>query len=277
MLTLLLCRWHVTFQGKTRVLAYSLSASKRFGVTKREALLLKFIIFRKLQKSSFFVAINNFTLHVKKTKIFVMKLHNIFHNDLPEDIRFEGSIAIDTEAMGLNIPRDRLCLCQISDENQNVYFVKFDGKDYTAPNLRKVLQNPLITKIFHYARFDVGTLCHYLNIPAIEPIFCTKIASKLVRTYTDAHGLKTLCRELLGVELEKESQISYWGAEKLTEKQKKYAANDVLHLHKLKEILEERLNEAGRMSIAQKFFDVLNTVSKCEVLGFDPAFIINHH
>jgi ribonuclease D len=206
-----------------------------------------------------------------------MKLHNIFHNDLPSNIIFSGSIAIDTESLGLNITRDRLCLCQISDENQNVYFVKFDGKDYSAPNLRKILEDQSILKIFHYARFDVGTLAYYLNIPKITPIFCTKIASKLVRTYTDAHGLKAICKELLDVELEKESQISYWGAEKLTEKQKRYAANDVIYLHKIKDILLERLKGQNRMEIAQGFFDVINTVCKCDCAGFDSAFMINHH
>lgn len=206
-----------------------------------------------------------------------MKIHNIFHNDIPDHLVFTGSIAIDTESLGLNITRDRLCLCQISDENQNVYFIKFDGKDYSAPNFRKILENPLITKIFHYARFDVGTLRHYLKIPKITPIFCTKIASKLVRTYTDAHGLKAICKELLNIELEKESQISYWGVEILTEKQKKYAANDVLHLHQIKNILEERLKETNRTHIAQSFFNIINTVTECDILGFDSATIINHH
>ncbi|MDA0617101.1 MAG: ribonuclease D [Proteobacteria bacterium] len=206
-----------------------------------------------------------------------MKLHNIFHNDLPSNITFKGSIAIDTESLGLNITRDRLCLAQISDADQNVYFIKFDGKDYSAPNFRKILEDQSILKIFHYARFDVATLSHYLNIPTITPIFCTKIASKLVRTYTDAHGLKALCRELLGVELEKESQTSYWAAEKLTEKQKRYAANDVLFLHQIKEVLSQRLQELGREEIAQSFFDIINTVCKCDTIGFDSALILNHH
>jgi len=202
-----------------------------------------------------------------------MKLHNIFHNDLPPEMGFQGSIAIDTEAMGLNIIRDRLCLVQISDSEQNVYFVKFDGTDYSAPNLKKVLEDQTLLKIFHYARFDVAILCHYLKIEKMSPIFCTKIASKLVRTYTDFHGLKTICN----VELEKESQSSYWGAKHLSDKQKKYAANDVIHLHQIKEILENRLKEQGRMEIAQSFFDTLHIVCKCDVLGFDAASILNHH
>ncbi|MFT4967987.1 MAG: ribonuclease D [Candidatus Deianiraeaceae bacterium] len=206
-----------------------------------------------------------------------MKLHNICHNDLPSNIQFSGSVAIDTEALGLNITRDRICLVQLSDESQNVYFVKFDGKDYSAPNLRKLLEDQSIVKIFHYARFDVASLSHYLNIPTITPIFCTKIASKLVRTYTDAHGLKSLCKELLNVDLEKESQTSYWAAEHLTDKQKRYAANDVLHLHQIKEILEERLQLHGRMDIARSFFDIINVVCKCDTIGFDPASILNHH
>lgn len=206
-----------------------------------------------------------------------MKLHNIFHNDLPADVKFKGSIAIDTESLGLNITRDRLCLAQMSDVDQNVYFIKFDGKDYSAPNFRKILEDQSILKIFHYARFDVATLSHYLQIPKITPVFCTKIASKLVRTYTDAHGLKALCKELLNVELEKESQTSYWAAEKLTEKQKRYAANDVLFLHKIKSALEERLKEQSRAEIAQSFFDVINTVCKCDTIGFDSASILNHH
>ena len=206
-----------------------------------------------------------------------MKLHNIFHNDLPPEMGFTGSIAIDTEAMGLNIVRDRLCLVQISDANQNIYFVKFDGKDYSAPNLKKVLEDQSLLKIFHYARFDVAILSHYLKISHITPIFCTKIASKLVRTYTDSHGLKSLCKEILNVELEKESQSSFWGAQNLTEKQKKYAANDVIHLHEIKDVLEKRLKEYNRMEIAQNFFNILQTVCKCDVLGFDTATILNHH
>lgn len=206
-----------------------------------------------------------------------MKIHTIFHNDLPSNIKFKDSIAIDTESLGLNIVRDRLCLAQICDSEKNVFFIKFDGKDYSAPNFRKILEDDSIVKIFHYARFDVGTLSHYLNIPKITPIFCTKIASKLVRTYTDSHGLKSICKELLNVELEKESQTSYWDAEILTERQKKYAANDVLFLHEIKEILEKRLVKENRMEIAKHFFDFMHTVCKCDIIGFDSASILNHH
>ncbi len=212
--------------------------------------------------------------HFKKNTMIV---NNIYHNDIPPNINFGKSIAIDTEALGLNINRDRLCLAQMCDDKQNVYFIKFDGNDYSAPNFRKILEDESILKIFHFARFDVAALCHYLNIPKINNIFCTKIASKLVRTYTDFHGLKSICKELLNVELEKESQTSYWGGEYLTEKQKKYAASDVLYLHEIHSILVKRLELHKRTEIAQAFFDVLHTVCKCDLIGFDSASIINHH
>jgi ribonuclease D len=195
-----------------------------------------------------------------------MIVHNIYHNDIPPNVTFGNSIAIDTESLGLNINRDRLCLAQMCDEKQNVYFIKFDGTDYSAPNFRKILEDEKILKIFHFARFDVAALCHYLNIPKINNIFCTKIASKLVRTYTDSHGLKSICKELLNVELEF-----------LTEKQKKYAASDVLYLHEIHSILSRRLELQKRTEIAQAFFDVLHTVCKCDLIGFDSASIINHH
>ena len=161
---------------------------------------------------------------------------NFLHkNDLSSDINFIGSIAVDSETMGLNIIRDRLCVVQISDGKGDAHLVQFEQGKYDAPNLCKILADEKIQKIFHFARFDLAALQHYLKVE-IKNIYCTKIASKLVRTYTDAHGLKSLCDELLGIELSKKQQTSDWGNAEITEKQLEYAASDVLHLHKLKEL-----------------------------------------
>ena len=168
------------------------------------------------------------------TKIFLYK------NDLPHNLNFGDCIAIDTETLGLNPIRDRLCLMQISSGNGEAHLIQFDGDNYEAPVpcqlLSNILEDPAISKIFHFARFDLAVIKHYLQV-SCGPIFCTKIASLLTRTYTEKHGLRDLCGELLGIEISKEQQQTDWAAEKLSEEQKYYAATDVLYLHKLKHIL----------------------------------------
>jgi len=201
---------------------------------------------------------------------------NFLHkNDLPSDINFKGSIAIDSETMGLNIIRDRLCVVQISDGNGDVHLVQFEQGKYDAPNLRKILADEKIQKIFHFARFDLAALQHYLKVE-IKNIYCTKIASKLVRTYTDAHGLKSLCDELLGIELSKKQQTSDWGNAEITEKQLEYAASDVLHLHKLKAKLDEMLKRENRVEIFEACVKFLPTRAKLDVQGFGSADIFSH-
>ena len=158
-----------------------------------------------------------------------MTIH-LHKNDLPDDVQFEGSLAIDSETLGLNPLRDRLCVVQLSSGDGTAHLVQFDGKDYSAPNIKAILADPKLVKIYHFARFDLAALYHYLGVWA-APVFCTKIASKLTRTYTDRHGLKDLTRELISVDLSKQQQSSDWGAETLTEAQMAYAASDVLYLH----------------------------------------------
>ena len=195
-----------------------------------------------------------------------------FVNDLPDGLELNGSVAIDTEAMGLkyNI-RDRLCVIQMCDENGLVCLVHFPANnyDYACPNLKKILLDKNRQKIFHYARFDVAIMRKYLNIDSIENIFCTKIASRFARTYTDSHSLKTLVSELLHTELKKEQQCSYWGADKLTDAQKSYAANDVIYLHRLRDILSEMLQKSDRYEIALKFMAFVDNVCTADLLGFE--------
>ncbi|MGB0934603.1 MAG: ribonuclease D [Alphaproteobacteria bacterium] len=199
-----------------------------------------------------------------------------FHkNDLPADVDLGNLIAVDTEAMGLNFHRDQLCLVQLSAGDGHCHLVQLDRNTYDAPNLKKLLGDDDVTKIFHFARFDVAAIYQYLDV-ICRPVFCTKIASKLVRTYTDQHGLKHLCRDLLGVEISKQEQSSDWGAEKLTTSQQNYAATDVLHLHKLKEILEGLLERERRTGIAQACFDFLPYRCYLDLLGFDEPDIFRH-
>lgn len=207
-----------------------------------------------------------------------IKLHI---NDLPNFVNLIGDLAIDTEAMGLNIKRDRLCLVQICDEKGSIHLIKFSkdvngNLDYSAPNLKKLLLDEKRQKIFHYARFDVAIICHYLKIEEIKNIFCTKIASKLARTYTDHHGLRTIVGEICKVDLKKEQQSSNWGASELTLDQKKYAANDVIYLHKIREELIYMLTDSSRLDIAQKYFSFLKTVCKMDVDGFNGALLFEH-
>lgn len=201
---------------------------------------------------------------------------NFLHkNDLPSDVKFSGAIAIDSETMGLNIVRDRLCVIQISDGNGDAHLVKFDAGNYEAPNLKKLLLDDNILKIFHFARFDLAALQFYLKIE-IKNIYCTKIASKLVRTYTDAHGLKSLCDEMLGIDLSKKQQSSDWGNTEINDKQIDYAASDVLHLHKLKAKLDVMLLRESRMDIFLECMKFLPTRAKLDLQGFNLGDIFAH-
>ena len=188
--------------------------------------------------------------------------------DLPAGLSFPNGIAIDTETMGLNPHRDRLCLVQLSGGDGTAHLVKFDGKSYDAPNLKALLTDPKTLKIFHFARFDVAVLEHYLGV-VTNPIYCTKIASKLARTYTDRHGLKDLVGEILGIEISKQQQSSDWGAAELSDSQRAYAANDVLHLHALKARLDEMLARTGRQDLAKAAFGFLPIRAKLDLLGFE--------
>ncbi len=200
----------------------------------------------------------------------------LFKNDLPDDLVIKGDLAIDTETMGLNNKRDRLCLVQLADENGNIYIVQI-GKDITkAPNLEKLLSTPNTQKIFHFARFEVAVIYQYLGI-SINNIFCTKIASKLVRTYTDSHGLKDICREFLSVQVSKQQQSSDWGSETLTKEQKIYAAGDVLYLHKLRDKFKSLLIREERLELAQACFDFIPSRSLLDLAGWSEVDIFAHH
>jgi ribonuclease D len=200
----------------------------------------------------------------------------IFQNDLPKDLEVKGNIAIDTETMGLKLHRDRLCLIQIADENGKVYLIQFDGNDYKAPNLTKLFLEPERMKIFHFARFDLAMIQKNLEIE-MQNIFCTKIASKLSRTYTDMHGLKELVRELLGIQISKQQQSSNWSSMDLSSEQKEYAARDVIYLHKLAHILEEMLIKNSRRDIAYKLFSFLPTIASLDLMGWENEEIFAHH
>ncbi len=195
--------------------------------------------------------------------------------DLPADLDFGTSVAVDSETLGLQIPRDKLCLVQLSSGDGNAHIVQLDRARYDAPNLRALMANPDVTKIFHYARFDVAVMQQYLGV-VTTPIYCTKIASKLVRTYTDRHGLKDLCRELAGVEISKQQQSSDWGAETLSEAQLSYAASDVLHLHKLKTVLDDMLEREGRMEYAKACFAFLPVRASLDLAGWPDEDIFSH-
>ncbi len=198
-------------------------------------------------------------------------------NDLPETVVLKGDLAVDTETMGLNPLRDRLCVVQIADAEGSVHLVHFTQGLYDAPRLKAALSDPSRTKIFHFARFDVASMLQHLQIVA-APLFCTKIASKLVRTYTDRHGLKALCHELLGLEMKKEQQCSDWGNTSLTKEQQAYAAGDVLHLHRLRAVLEDRLKREHRLTMAQRCFEFIPTRAQLDLMGWgDGQDDIFHH
>ena len=203
-----------------------------------------------------------------------MTIH-VYQNDLPDGLSFGASVAIDTETMGLNPIRDRLCLVQLSAGDGDAHLVQFADRNYAAPNLKRLLADQNVLKIFHFARFDVAVLQAYLGVTT-RPIYCTKIASKLVRTFTDRHGLKELCRELLNVDLSKQQQSSDWGAPGLTPEQQSYAASDVLYLHRLKEILDGMLAREKRTHLAQACCDFLPARAELDLAGW-PEFDIFAH
>lgn len=205
-----------------------------------------------------------------------MAIH-LHEEDLPGDVRFaDGPIAVDTEAMGLVPGRDRLCLVQLSDGKGDEHLVKFGmGTDYSAPNLKALLSDFSRLKLYHFARFDVGIMQAYLGIMG-APLYCTRTASRLVRTYTDRHGLKDLVKELLNVDLSKQQQTSDWGASELSDAQREYAASDVRYLHALKEQLDVRLEREGRMELAQACFDFLPARSLLDIAGWPDQDIFAH-
>ena len=195
--------------------------------------------------------------------------------DLPDGVSFGDTVAIDTETMGLNPMRDRLCLVQLSAGDGHAHIVQFDRGVYEAPNLRRLLEDERVTKLFHFGRFDVATLRYHLGVLA-TPVYCTKIASKLVRTYTDRHGLKDLCKELLGIELNKQQQSSDWGAGALTEEQLSYAASDVHHLHRLRGELDRMLARERRTHLAAAAFAFLPIRAELDLAGWNEIDIFAH-
>ena len=201
--------------------------------------------------------------------------HQLYRGDIPEDLDFGALVAIDTEAMGLNPHRDRLCLVQLSIGDGTAHLVQFDQGDYAAPRLRRLLADPSVTKLFHFARFDLAMLHRYLEVMA-HPLYCTKIASRLARTFTDRHGLRDLCKDLLGVEVSKQQQSSDWGADKLSDQQLSYAASDVLHLHALKNRLDAMLVRENRMAEAQACFSFLPVRAALDLTGFEAVDIFAH-
>jgi ribonuclease D len=201
-----------------------------------------------------------------------IELHS---GDLPEGLDFGDCVAIDTETLGLKPDRDRLCLVQLSAGDGSCHLVQFSEAGYDAPHLKALLNKPAITKLFHYARFDLAVLSRYLGVTC-APVYCTKIASKLVRTYTDRHGLKDLCRELLRIDLSKDQQSSDWGAAKLSREQIRYAASDVLHLHELKRKLDEMLVREGRADLASACFQFLATRVRLDLEGWANEDVFAH-
>ena len=199
----------------------------------------------------------------------------LHQGDLGNEVKFTGSVAIDTETMGLNPNRDRLCLVQLSSGDGNAHLVQISKGQKSAPNLKKLLEDQNVIKIFHYARFDVAVLKKYLNAD-VTPSYCTKIASKLVRTYTDRHGLKDLTRELLGVDMSKQQQSSNWGADELSSAQLEYAASDVYYLHKMMDKLDQMLATSGRTELAQKCFDFIPTRCALDLQGWENTDIFAH-
>jgi ribonuclease D len=203
-----------------------------------------------------------------------MSIH-LHHGDLPEGVVFGASVAIDTETMGLDPHRDRLCLAQLSGGDGVCHLVQFAKGAYAAPRLKALLVDPAVLKVFHFGRFDIAALQRYLGVVA-RPVYCTKIASRLVRTFTDRHGLKDLARDLLGVEISKQQQSSDWGAPELSDEQLRYAASDVLHLHALKAKLDEMLAREGRTELAQACFDFLPSRALLDLGGWAAEDIFAH-
>ena len=204
-----------------------------------------------------------------------MAIH-LYQNDLPDGLDLGPVVAIDTETMGLDPRRDRLCVVQLSSGNGDAHLVQIARGQTSAPNLQHLLTDPAVVKLFHFGRFDIAALKNAFGVTT-SPVWCTKIASRLIRTFTDRHGLKYLLAELVGVDVSKQQQTSDWGSEELTEAQKEYAASDVLHLHRLKTALEERLSREGRMDLAQRCFDFLPTRAELDLMGWDEPNDLFHH
>ena len=201
-----------------------------------------------------------------------IKLHK---GDIPADLDFGNTLAVDTETMGLNNHRDPLCLVQLSSGDGNAHIVQLDRETYDAPNLKALLADTNVLKIFHFARFDIAVIKKYLGVDC-GPVYCTRTASRIVRTYTDRHGLKQCCRELLGIELNKQQQSSDWGAAKLKDVQLEYAASDVYHLHALKEKLDIMLERENRTELAQKCFEFLSTRAELDLAGWPDEDLFAH-
>ncbi len=197
-------------------------------------------------------------------------------NDLPANVSFGDIVAIDTETMGLDPRRDRLCVVQLSDGKGDAHLVQITKGQTTAPNLKRLLTDPKVLKLFHFGRFDIAALKNAFGITT-APVWCTKIASRLIRTYTDRHGLKYLLAEYVGVDVSKAQQTSDWGSETLTEAQRDYAASDVLYLHKLKIALEAILIREDRLALAQSCFDFLPTRASLDLMGYDEPNDLFHH
>tara|TARA_A100001234_G_C12483848_1_gene324708 strand:+ start:84 stop:698 length:615 start_codon:yes stop_codon:yes gene_type:complete len=203
-------------------------------------------------------------------------MNYIHKGDLPDNLNIPKIIAVDTETMGLNYSRDKLCLVQISFGDKNAHLVQVGGNyGYSAKNLKKLLKNNKVVKIFHYARFDVAMLKKNLGV-LCKSIYCTKIASKLARTYTDRHGLKELCKELLNIEISKQQQSSDWGKSELSKNQINYAANDVLYLHEIKEKLDIILERENRIQLANAIFKFIPTKATLDILGWSNSDIFSH-
>ncbi|MEM6386004.1 MAG: ribonuclease D [Pseudomonadota bacterium] len=201
--------------------------------------------------------------------------NHLYHNDLPDDVSFGTSVAIDCETMGLIPGRDRLCLVQLSGGDGDAHLVQIAKGQASAPNLERLLRDSSVLKLFHFGRFDIAAMLNAFGA-LTTPVYCTKIASKLVRTYTDRHGLKNLLDELLGIDISKLQQMSDWGAPELTTAQLEYAASDVLYLHQLKEKLDERLEREGRTDLAQAAFDFLPTRARLDLAGWPEVDIFAH-
>jgi ribonuclease D len=199
----------------------------------------------------------------------------LHQDDLPEGLDFGDCVAVDSETMGLNLERDRLCLLQLSAGDGTCHLVQFRDSDYRAPNLKVMLNDPAVTKLFHFARFDLAMIERHLGVTC-RPVYCTKVASKLVRTFTDRHGLKDLCRDLLGVEISKQQQTSDWGATELTKEQMRYAASDVLYLHRLRDKLDGMLAREGRSALAKACFEFLPVRAKLDLAGWADLDIFAH-
>jgi len=200
---------------------------------------------------------------------------SLYVGDLPPNVSFGNCVAIDTESMGLNWNRDRLCLIQLSSGDGHAHLVQFRAGEYSAPNLKKLLADPKVIKLFHFARADLTTIKAYLGVMP-QPVYCTKIASALVRTFSERHSLKDLTRDLLGIDLSKEQQTSDWGAATLSQEQMTYAASDVLYLHKLKEVLDARLARENRTELAKKIMDFLPVRSELDLAGWNDVDIFAH-